>query len=70
MTTFGRSSDINTMSFVPSYQAYLRTNRLLHLKRILVGRRLPLPYIHFFRVSTGICFQNWWVDAQIIGTPR
>jgi hypothetical protein len=42
----------------------------LRLKRILVGMSSRLPYTHFFWVSTGVCFQNWWVDAQIIGTPR
>jgi hypothetical protein len=40
------------------------------LKRILVGTSSRLPYTHFFGVSTGVCFQNWWVDAQIIGTPH
>jgi hypothetical protein len=44
--------------------------KLLRLKRILVGTSSGLPYTHFFGVSTGVCFQNWWVDAQKIGTPR
>ncbi len=60
----------NSGNLVVCFMELPVTGYKVRLKRILVGTSSGLPYTHFFGVSTGVCFQNWWVDAQIIGTPR